>query len=1001
MCLVQRKLFLCLLLGVFAVSSGALKAAGTPQYVATSWDNDSGLPQNSVQALVQTHDGYLWVGTQFGLARFDGVRFTVFDTNNVPELKGRNISALTETRDGALWIGTFDAGLTRYKDGKFRHYGGADGLPNNYIKVIFETSDGTLWVSTLAGLFRLEDDKFYPFGSAEAFNGSNTVRAMMEDREGNLWIGTAVSLVRCHDTEIITNYTPKGAGLPISSLRALAEDANGDIWAGGSGGLARLHDGKFVNYSKKHGLSDNNTTALFTDTHSNLWVGTYGGLNRLIGTKFVNERTPDGMAYDMINAIIEDREGNVWVGAKDGLYRVTLKQFVTYTQQQGLSHNNVISAMQDASGIIWVGTWGGGLNQFHDGKFKGFAKPGMPTELVLGLLKDRDGDIWFGTDFDAGLFRFRTNQFTRFGHGEGIGGSAIRVVFEDSGGTFWLGTSGGLFSCGGRNFKRFTKFKGLSGQIIRDICEDRDGSLWVATDGGLARLKNKKVQNFTTPDGLGSNFIIALYRDRENVLWIGTRGGGLNCYREGKFFSYTTKDGLFNDDVFGVLEDDFGYFWMTCRRGIFRVRKQDLFDYDKHLIPSIMSVSFGKADGMASTECNSIAKPSCFKAIDGKLWFATAKGLVMTDPTLGVRANTNIPPILIEEILFDKRKIDMTNAITHLSPGRGELEVHYTALSLSAAEKNAFRYRLEGFDNEWKEVGTRRVAYYNNIGPGSYTFHVVGCNNDGVWNNKGASISFIIAPHFWQTWWFAAVMGCIGIASFAGVARVVTSKRLRRRLEKLEQQHAIEKERMRIAKDMHDEIGAKLTKISFLSEVTKRNLNNPTEAAQQIDNVSTSAREVLLALDEIVWAVNPKNDMLDNFATYLCRYVSEFFANTSVLAELEIPSILPPATLSTEVRHNLVLAIKETLNNVLKHANAQRVRVELIVGSAEVQIVVQDDGRGFDLEQTRNPLNRNVRVGNGLTNIQQRLEQSGGNVKIDTKPGKGTRVTFTVQIPQN
>ncbi len=1000
MCFVPRKLLFCLLLGYIFLGSIGLNGAGTPQYVATSWDNDSGLPQNSVQALVQTRDGYLWVGTQFGLARFDGVRFTVFDTNNVPELKGRNISALAETRDGALWIGTFDAGLTRYKDGQFQHFGDRDGLPNNYIKVIYETSDGTLWVSTLAGLFRFEDGEFHQFGSAEAFNGSNTVRAMMEDRHGNLWIGTAVSLVCCHDTTIITNYTPKGAGLPISSLRALAEDANGDIWAGGTGGLARLHAGKFVNFSKKQGLADNNATALFSDTHSNLWAGSYGGLNRLVGQQFVTERTPDGMAYDMINVIIEDREGNIWVGAKDGLYRVTLKQFVTYTQQQGLSHNNVISAMQDATGTIWVGTWGGGLNQLQNGKFKAFNKPGMPTELVLGLLKDREGDVWLGTDFDAGLFRLKTNDFTRFGRSEGISASAIRVVFEDSTGELWVGTSSGLFVSHARNFKRFSKVKGLVGQAIRDISEDRDGSFWIATDAGLARMKGKEVKNFTTRDGLASDFIVSLYRDRLNTLWIGTRGGGLNCYRDGKFFSYTTRDGLFNDDVFGVLEDDFGYFWMTCRKGIFRVRKQDLFDYDQRKISSIMSVSFGKTDGMASTECNSIARPSCFKSIDGKLWFATAKGLVMTDPNSGVRANTNVPPIAIEEVYMDKLKVRLTNGV-HLAPGKGELEVHYTALSLSAAEKNAFRYRLDGFDTEWKEVGTRRVAYYNNIGPGSYTFRVVGCNNDGVWNTKGASVSFVIAPHFWQTWWFATVMGCVGIVSFAGVARVVTSKRLRRRVERLEHQHAIEKERMRIAKDMHDEIGAKLTKISFLSEVTKRNLNNPVEAAQQIDNVSASAREVLLALDEIVWAVNPKNDTLDNFATYLCRYVSEFFSNTSILAELEVPSTFPPATLSTEVRHNLVLAIKETLNNVLKHANAQHVRVELIVGTHDVQIVVEDDGCGFDLAQRQNPLNRNVRVGNGLTNIQQRLEQSGGNVKIETAPGKGTKMIFTVHLPKN
>jgi ligand-binding sensor domain-containing protein/signal transduction histidine kinase len=992
-----RKL-LTLLLLVCLFSAFHLHSAASLQYVATSWDNDSGLPQNSVQAMVQTRDGYLWVGTQFGLARFDGVHFTVYDTNNVPELKGRNISALVESADGSLWIGTFDAGLTRYKDGKFRHYGAVDGMPNEYIKMMCETSDGTVWIATLGGLFRFENETFSSFGSSAEFSGSYTVRTMMEDHLGNLWIGTAVSLVCCLDSRILATYTSKD-GLPITSLRGLAEDSQGDIWVGGTGGLARLHDGKFTNYNKKHGLTDNNATALFSDSHGNLWAGGYGGLNRLAGNTFTTEKTPDGMAYDMINVIIEDREGNVWIGAKDGLYRLTLKQFFTYTQQQGLSHNNVISTMQDKSGTIWVGTWGGGLNQFKDGKFKVFSKAGMPTELVLGLMEDRSGNIWFGTDFDAGIFRLRTNQFTHFGHHDGLAAPAVRLAFEESDGTFWVGTSGGLYFCKDGDFKHFTKVPGLAGQVVRDICEGRDNSLWIATDNGLARMKEKKIQNFTTSDGLSSNYIITLYQDRENVLWIGTRGGGLNCYRDGKFSSFTTKDGLFNNDVFSILEDDFGYFWLTCRRGIFRVRKHDLIDYEKGLIPTIMSASFGKADGMASTECHSIAKPSAFKAIDGKLWFATAKGLVMTDPTLGVRANTNVPPIVVEECFVNKRPVEFNHSLLHLPPSHGELEFHYTALSLSAAEKNMFRYKLEGFDTEWNDVGPRRVAYYSNIDPGTYTFRVIGCNNDGVWNTQGASMSFVIEPYFWQRWWFAAAIACFTVFSIGGVARAVTSKRLRRKVERLEQQHAIEKERMRIAKDMHDEIGAKLTKISFLSEVTKRNLNNPLEAAQQIDNVSNSAREVLQALDEIVWAVNPKNDTLDSFATYLCRYVSEFFANTSVLAELEIPSTVPARFLSTEVRHNLVLAIKETLNNVLKHASAENIHVELSLSGAELKIVIKDDGRGFDSVKLTQ-LNRTERVGNGLANIHHRLEQAGGTSKIESWPGKGTQATFIVQVKE-
>jgi signal transduction histidine kinase len=466
--------------------------------------------------------------------------------------------------------------------------------------------------------------------------------------------------------------------------------------------------------------------------------------------------------------------------------------------------------------------------------------------------------------------------------------------------------------------------------------------------------------------------------DRQQTLWIGTRGGGLNRFKAGKFTAYTSKEGLFSDEVYEILEDDFGYFWMSCRKGIFRVSRKQLDDLDRGAIQAIGCTVFGRADGLPSVQCNGLSKPAGWKGKDGRLWFPTIRGVVAVEP--GLKTNDQPPPVFIEEVLADGRPLRPEGAAPSdaltltIPPGRGGIEIHYTALSFQAPEKNRFKYWLEQTDPGWMDAGAARSVSYNNLAPGKYRFRVMACNNDGVWNEKGAMLSLIFVPHYWQTWWFK-------VALVAALALVLASL-YRSRVRRL---RAIETLRIQIAANLHDDVGARLTKVAMVTELVDRQIVPGQPAKPHVQNVLKTVREITRAMDEIVWTINPKNDTLENLANYIFQYVQEYFQNTGVRCRLDMPAELPDWPMPTEARHNLFMAVKEALNNVLKHADATEVQIGLEAAGGQMTISITDNGRGFLLDQRRGK-------GNGLDNMRQRLAQIGGRLVLETEPGRGTRI---------
>ncbi|MGA8808153.1 MAG: two-component regulator propeller domain-containing protein, partial [Thermoanaerobaculia bacterium] len=722
------------------------------QYGLSVWTTDQGLPQSSVNAIAQTKDGYLWFGTQEGLARFDGARFTIFDKRNTPALETHHINTLLVARDGTLWIGR-NGGLTSYKDGKFQSYSRKDGLDDGFIWSLAEGLDGSIWIATYSrGLYRLHDGKFTSYTTRDGLPADSIWHAYTA-RDGTLWVGTNGGglghLVNGH----FTNYTIAN-GLANNIVWAVHQDRAGDVWIGTNDGLNWLHDGQMTTFTTADGLSNNAVKVIREDRDGNLWIGTDGGgLNRYVHGKFSSFGAQQSLSDSSVLSLYEDLEGSLWVGTSaGGAAQLRPGKFVTISRSEGLNADVVWAVREAADGSLLMAT-NNGFSRWKDGVMHNLSAPhDLSSNVVRAVLEDRDGDLWLGTS--DGLNRFEKNgRHTVYRRSSGLSHDMIRSLAQDRAGNIWIGTrGGGLDRFRDGVFTHYNSSNGLANDVVASIDEDADGALWIATNGGLSVLKDGRFRNYTTREGLSNDVVRVTYHDREGEHWVGTYGGGLNRIKNGRIAQITSKDGLFDDVIFSILDDGRGYFWMTCNRGIFRVSRKELDDFANHKIQRVHSISYGVADGMKKAECNG-GSPAGWKGRDGHLYFPTAMGVAAIDPAR-VWLNTIPPNVWNEEIVLDGKEVAQSEALLSVAPGRHSLDIHYTALSFLAPQKVAFRYRLRGFNDEWIDAGDRREAFYTNLPPGDYTFEVMGSNNDGVWSTVRNPLSFRFRPAFYQTYWF-------------------------------------------------------------------------------------------------------------------------------------------------------------------------------------------------------------------------------------------------------
>jgi len=784
-----KPIFLLVLAGVLAtVSSRALDPRkALTQYSHDNWQSDRGLPQNAVKVIVQSPDGYLWCATQEGLVRFDGVHFTVFDKWNTPAIRSNNVRALCLARSGALWIGT-NGGLLRMKEGVFTAYTTRDGLIYDNVTSICETRDGSIWAGTYGGgLSRLKDGRFTNYTVKEGLT-HNSVLVLFEDRSGTLWIGTNGGGI-CRFREGRFSGLDETLSLPNPVVYAITQTRDGALWVGTyGGGLCRILDHRMDIYTTRNGLSNDRVLGLYQDEDANLWIATFGGgICRYAEGRWDALTTSSGLPYNVVWCFFEDREGNLWVGLDGGgLYRMSDGSFTTFSSQEGLSNDFAIGVYEAGSGDLWITTNGGGINLMRHGRITAITtKEGLPNDLIRSICEDSNGGLWIGTD-GGGAARIADGRLSIFDTTDGLSSNRVIAVKSDRMGNLWAGTNGGgLNRIRDGAVKVYQEGSG-SAAMVNLIFEDKAGRLWIGSyGGGLSILEGEHLVGFSGQDAIGKAIVSHILEDPDGTFWLGTIGSGLLRLRNGVVTRFTKRDGLFDDVAYEVLDDGLGYLWMSGNKGVFRVARQELETFAQGRSKPLKCDSYGEADGMKSAECNGGFVPAGTRTRDGRLWFPTMRGVSVVDPSRLV-SNKLAPPVLVERVVVNGADSDLSRPVI-LPPGRNRVEVHYTGLSFVAPSKVKFRYLLDGYESAWVEADTRRIAYYTNIPPGKYSFRVMACNNDGVWNEAGASLVLVQRPRFYQTWWFYGL--CVILLLVAGpglyLARVRRLSARQRQLEAL------------------------------------------------------------------------------------------------------------------------------------------------------------------------------------------------------------------------
>jgi len=942
------------------------------------WLTENGLPQNTVQAIVQTRDGYLWFGTQEGLAKFNGTNFVIFDRENTPQLKSNDIRSLLEDRNGSLWIGT-SYGLVRMQGTNFTAFTTAEGLPNNTIGPLLENSDGTIWVGTGSGLVRFENNSFTAI-SFQGVSGSD-IQSLLQDRNGLTWIGNVLGVTAVQNGSVV--QTKPSTELAGHSVNSIVQDDVGRIWFGSDSGLIGIFNDQVINLTTENGLPDNHVNYLKADKEGCVWVGTSGGLTRL---SLVNNQpkltTAEGLSSNLVLSVFEDREGSIWVGTESGGLNVLRdRKFTTFTTRNGLGSDLVKAIYQDSTGALWAGTNGGGVTVFSNGQARTYTtKDGLSSNVVLSLYGDEKGTIWVGTP--DGLNQFRDGRFTTLTVAEGLSSDLVRSIFVDRGGATWVGTRNGLNRIKDGQVTIFTTKDGLANDFIGTVSETSDGALWIGTRAGLSEYKNGTFTSFTTKDGLSNDVITALYEDSDHNLWVGTNGGGLNRLHDRKIVSYTTRNGLPDNVIYRILEDNQRNLWCTSPKGIFKLTRNDLNDFGEGKIQTLTPTTYGTSDGMLTRECSGGGYPAGWKGSDGKLWFPTIKGIAMIDPN-NTEFNREPPPVVIEQIRVDDQPVASQNGL-ELSPGTTRLEFYFAALSFVAPDKLRFKYRLEGFDPGWIDAGPRRAASYTNLRPGNYTFHVIAANNDGVWNSAGASFQFYWRPHFYQAYWFYALL--VLLLALA----IWQTYRLRvRRIQK--QFDAVLAERTRIAREIHDNLAQEMLGISVQLEVVARTMPPGADVAQtHLDRVRMLVRHGIAEARRYVWDLRSQALDKADLPTALTETARRLTSDTNVEAKVEVSGVFRP--LPRTMEDNLLRIAQEAINNAVAHANATLLVVKMTFDIQRVELSVRDDGRGFDVST-------GVKNGHfGVVGMRERAERIGGTLNIISSKDAGTEVVVDVPI---
>jgi signal transduction histidine kinase/sugar lactone lactonase YvrE len=967
-------LLLCWVLTLQPEAALALDPARlATQYGLDTWLTRDGLPQNSVKAIVQTRDGYLWLGTWGGLARFDGVHFTIFNRANTPGLRDSRITALAEDAEGNLWIGTAAGGLIRLKNGVFEAYRSEDDTSYEersrwQIRSIARSRDGALWIGTSGGGFRrFKDGRF-----GALLMDRHVVRAIFEDRSGQLWVATSNGVLELSWIEPDTFRIGRHL-LPGRIVNGIYQDRAGTIWIAARGGLTRVSGERVTSFGSAEGFPADAALSICEDRDGNLWIGTLGdGLVRLRGEHFDMLTARDGLSSGFVSALYEDREGSLWIGSNDGLNRLRDTRFSAITSREGLSADAVNSVVAGRDGTVWIGTEGGGLNSLSRGRIVlHTSKTGLPTNYIGALFEAHDGTLWISGD--GVVTRLRDGRLRVYTTADGVPEGFVSAIGEDRDGRLVICGEGPLRELKQDRFE--VSARQPSGmEYCYSISRDRRGDLWFATTGGLVHVTDGKYRIYTTRDGLPDEGVHSVHQDATGTVWVATVSG-LACVKDDSVISFS-KTGPLGEVVFEILEDDAGNLWMNGRQGILKASTRDLNAYAAGKRPDVPITVYGLADGLKSTEYSVayIQRAAC-RTPDGKLWFATTRGVASVDPALD-RVNPVPPELAIEAFVADQR-LEARRPV-EVAAGTGAFQIHYTALSFLAPARVRFAYQLEGLDVGWIDAGAERVASYSRVPPGRYRFRVRAANNDGVWNDAGAALDISVLPYFYQTRWFRASLAALLVALAIGLHRL--------RVHRVEAQFSVVmRERNRMAREIHDTLAQGLAAIGLHLSAIQLDRS----AASRERHVETARRLVEANLAEArrsVWDLHPQYLEGSDLFSGLERMAADLGESTNVQIQVRTSGIA--RRLGADAEKCLFRIAQEAGANAIRHAAARQIRIELGFDRDRVQLTVSDDGKGFDPACSSD--------GFGLTSMRERAAQIGAELRIDSHPLAGTSVTVSV-----
>lgn len=961
-----------------AYSQSALASRG---YHTREWHLDDGLPSEDITQLLQDRKGYLWVATRGGVARFDGSEFV---TPRDPQGSGMFLG-INEDGDGSLTFIPRSGSPLRYRNGKFT----PEPLPEPYkgqaILSSFISDDGIRWFSVNGAILRVGTDHFDVFSEKEGIAPQGRSRFGTDEKK-RLWVSSGSRILRWENSK--WTVVPFESGGPEPRI---ASSRHGGPWVITDNKVYKLDeaDRPMEIASVPPLIGAHYLTSTCEDGQGNLWVGTRSqGVFRINKGSCIHVPT----SHDDVYAITEDRDGTIWVGINSGgLNAITPKIYRLYDKSFGLTENATYSLCEDRNGDMWLGNGDGGLARIHQGEVH--TQVTRYESRIFGVISvspsDQEG-VWFTGA--PGLFHADQDS-SRFSHVDTVPAPGIRrITYVTKNGDLWVSVDPdrvGRLREG--KFETFGPTEGFTGRDARAIVEDSHGKLWIGTsDGQIFNYEGRRFESVSLATSRPTGGINAIHFSDNGATWIGTAQAGIVVLSAGQAITLGLDQGLPGEDVTQIVRDRQGDFWCGSSRGIFRLQRAEAEQFIEGKIPRVGIFRLGKDEGLRAAACTGIYGPAATASHDGRIWFATRQGVLSIDPTAPVLAPT--PPVVaIEEIRCNDELQPLRKPFTVRGDNR-KLEIRFSVLCLSAPSRAQTRYRLEGFDADWVYAGNNHTASYPRLPPGEYIFSVRSGFSMSDRSQSVDTMVIIVPPLWWQRTWIQAGSVVLLIAGITAAARGWAHRRLRLKLEKLERETAVARERARIAQNIHDDVGASLTRISLLTQAASP------EALPQSSNLARiyeTTREITRSLDEIVWAVNPQYDSLESFVDYLTNFAQKFLSVAGIRCRLQIPADLRQLPITSQTRHDLFLCCREALNNVVQHSHATEVVLSLSLEAGRLVVRISDNGRGLDAS---GPAVDRVSSGHGQKNMQERMHSIGGTCRISAAPGGGVVVTLELDI---